>query len=320
MPAWAAKIGLEVLRNPDRGIKWLFLGMMILLTAILMLCLPFFFLFIPAAEPNQFQYYMNAATRIQSETGQAVSWQEMMAIDAFMFKQDFSQSSAGHAYSFHRDLFIREEIREYSCSSTDENGNETSSTCYETVYIKRSLDEAMDRLGLSADDREYVKNYMQIQLTDEDIDPSLGIGPPTSTQPGNVTPVIGQFIWPSNYYRLTSGFGGRIDPVTGIPGENHGGIDIAAPIGSEVRAAMSGVVTFARFTETGGNIVTIDHRNGYATRYLHLDRLLVTVGDEVQQNSVIALSGNTGSRTTGAHLHFEIHQNGVKVDPMLFYR
>jgi murein DD-endopeptidase MepM/ murein hydrolase activator NlpD len=322
MPAWAIKIGLQIAQDPDKAIKFMFIGLMIVVVLFMALTLPFFFLFLPATEPEKYDEYKQAAIRIANDTqGQMINWQEMIALDAFLLKQDFTQSNPSHIYSFFKDAFIwKEEIRRsYDCSYTDENGNEVQSSCTETVivYHKRSLDEVMDRLSLSDDDKENVRNYLVINLDDMD---DLGPQDPTDIPPGNYTPVLNIFTWPCDVYRLTSGFGGRVDPVTGIPGENHGGIDIGAPNGTEVRATMSGVVIFSQYTDSGGNIVAIDHQNGYVTRYLHLSQLLVAVGDEVNQNDAIALSGNTGRRTTGAHLHYEIHENGVKKDPLLFYQ
>ncbi|GAA1689209.1 hypothetical protein GCM10009745_37710 [Kribbella yunnanensis] len=81
--------------------------------------------------------------------------------------------------------------------------------------------------------------------------------------------------------------------------------------GTTVLAAAAGRVSVSTFVADAGNMIVIDHADGWQTRYLHLDRRDVAVGNEVAQGAPIGLVGNTGSATTGAHLHFEEKQNGV---------
>lgn len=98
-------------------------------------------------------------------------------------------------------------------------------------------------------------------------------------------------------------------------GVEHPGIDIAIPVGSYVRAAGAGTVVEVGDDEIYGNFVILDHPTGYRTRYAHASVLLVTEGLTVRRNEVIALSGSTG-RSTAPHLHFEILQDGLPVDPL----
>ena len=114
--------------------------------------------------------------------------------------------------------------------------------------------------------------------------------------------------------RYTSGFGKRRHPVTGEISV-HGGLDIAAAIGSRVGAAAAGTVILASY-DVGhyGVAVFIDHHNGYITHYGHLSKINVNVGQKVKAGDIIARSGATG-RVTGPHLHFTIKKNGVAVDP-----
>ena len=124
-------------------------------------------------------------------------------------------------------------------------------------------------------------------------------------------------IWPSKGV-ITSPFGSRVDPVTGAIGAFHEGIDIADDYGSQIVATAAGVVTFAGYTDGGyGNLVEIDHGNGFVTRYGHNSAVLVTVGMSVKQGQTIALMGSTG-KSTGAHVHYEVRLNGAPVDPMIF--
>ena len=119
----------------------------------------------------------------------------------------------------------------------------------------------------------------------------------------------GKYIWPlAGGYRLSSHFGRRW-------GRRHAGIDLATPSGNDVMAADGGIVTRAGYFGGYGNCVDIDHQNGQSTRYGHLSSILVSPGDEVYEGQHIAESGNTG-RSTGAHLHFEIHINGSPQNPL----
>jgi len=113
---------------------------------------------------------------------------------------------------------------------------------------------------------------------------------------------------------ISSPFGRRIDPFTGKLAW-HQGIDFATgKTGVEVLAVASGVVTFSGEKQGYGNMVKINHGNGYETLYAHDEKLLVKPGDIVKKGQVIALSGNSG-RSTGPHVHFEVHKNGRVVDP-----
>ena len=128
----------------------------------------------------------------------------------------------------------------------------------------------------------------------------------------------GEFVWPSDSStRVTSGFGPRPSPG-GIGSTNHRGIDIGAAHGTNVLAAASGVVVMSRWNGGFGNVVQINHGNGYHTLYAHNSVNLVREGDTVVQGQVIALVGSTGN-STGPHIHFEIIRNGVHVDPMIYF-
>ena len=115
---------------------------------------------------------------------------------------------------------------------------------------------------------------------------------------------------------ITSGFGGRADPFGG-GSQFHKGIDFEADVGDPVLAVADGVVSYSGVRSGYGNVVEVDHGNGYVTRYAHNSRLTRSVGDLVRSGQEIAKAGSSG-RSTGAHVHFEVWQDGVVVNPRKF--
>lgn len=130
--------------------------------------------------------------------------------------------------------------------------------------------------------------------------------------------VGGELEWPlPGHYRITSDFGGRSDPITGV-WSNHGGTDIAAPNGTKIISANDGVVIFAGWHNSYGNYIIVDHGGGIATLYAHCSKLLASEGQAVLRGDPIALVGSTGY-STGNHLHYEVRVNGVRKNPMSYY-
>lgn len=117
---------------------------------------------------------------------------------------------------------------------------------------------------------------------------------------------------------VSSRYGKRADPFTGRLA-HHAGIDMAGKLGSDVIATAAGVVTWSGPRYGYGNMVELNHGNGYVTRYAHNLENVVAVGDKVEQGSVVAKMGTSG-RSTGPHVHFEVIVNGRNVDPMRYLR
>lgn len=115
---------------------------------------------------------------------------------------------------------------------------------------------------------------------------------------------------------LGSGFGWRVDPISGN-GALHTGLDFQAPPGTPILAAAGGVVLTQEYHPAYGNLVEIDHGNALVTRYAHASRVLVRAGEVVRRGQHIADVGSTG-RSTGPHLHFEVLVGGVPQDPQRF--
>lgn len=126
---------------------------------------------------------------------------------------------------------------------------------------------------------------------------------------------LGSPVSSSDYNRISDGFGYRMHPILKQV-LFHDGVDISAPIGSDVFATGNGIVKNTYTSDIGyGNRIVINHGNGHTTVYAHLDKILVSRGDYVEKGDIIGTIGNTG-RSTGPHLHYEILVNNKPVDPI----
>lgn len=136
----------------------------------------------------------------------------------------------------------------------------------------------------------------------------------TDTPPANNTGTgkTGTLVKPVDSI-VTSEYGMRTHPITGER-KLHEGIDLRAPEGTPIKAAQGGKVSYAKWMNGYGNVIFIDHPDGTQTRYAHLSKIDVKVGQMVDIGAYIAKSGNTG-KSKGAHLHFEVRENGVAKNP-----
>ena len=116
----------------------------------------------------------------------------------------------------------------------------------------------------------------------------------------------------------SSGYGYRLDPVSGKPAL-HRGVDFRAEVGTPIYSMADGVVSYSGANGDYGNLVEIDHGAGYRTRYAHNESNLVAVGERINKNQMIATLGSTG-KSTGAHVHLEVRYRGRAVDPGIFIR
>lgn len=115
---------------------------------------------------------------------------------------------------------------------------------------------------------------------------------------------------------VVSAFGNRIDPINGKE-SFHAGMDFDSPLGHNVYSTAAGVVSRVLWSETYGNYAEIDHRNGYVTRYAHLQKYVLSAGDQVKRGQLVGYVGDTG-RSTGPHLHYEVHFQGMPINPAQF--
>ncbi len=169
----------------------------------------------------------------------------------------------------------------------------------ESHYNKPELLEVIDRLALQIDSREQQLDLLDSLLSNRTIhDESFLAGLPARKG------------W------LSSRFGRRTDPFTGKAAW-HNGIDYAGKRGSDIISVASGVVVWSGDRSGYGQMVEINHGNGYVTRYAHNQESVVKVGDVVSRGQTIAKMGSSG-RSTGPHVHFEILKNGKAQDPVKY--
>ena len=128
---------------------------------------------------------------------------------------------------------------------------------------------------------------------------------PTETTAPIVKPVSGSY---------TSYFGYRTNPITGN-NTFHTGIDIAAAQGTKIKAAYPGTVRKTGEDSRSGKYIYLTHSNGFETLYCHCSKILAEEGAVIRQGETVALVGSTGW-STGPHLHFEVHKNGTRLDPL----
>lgn len=164
---------------------------------------------------------------------------------------------------------------------------------------KAELDEGMATLGQQFQASGEQLSVLESLLFNRQLD--------MNAVPGR-EPIAGSYI--------TSGFGGRADPFNGGHA-NHKGLDFKANVGDPVLAVADGVVSYSGVRSGYGNVIEVDHGNGYVTRYAHNSRLTHKVGELVRAGQEIAKAGSTG-RSTGAHVHFEVWENGRVVNPRNF--
>jgi murein DD-endopeptidase MepM/ murein hydrolase activator NlpD len=166
-------------------------------------------------------------------------------------------------------------------------------------FVRPELQAALDEFQSQLDDRQRQLEVLERLVMNKELKAQLSpAGQPITKG------------WISSYY------GKRADPFTGH-NEIHKGMDFAGAKGSDITATAAGVVSWAGPRSGYGNLIEINHGNGYSTRYGHCETLLVQVGDKVEPGQKIALMGSTG-RSTGPHVHYEVLKNGHQINPKRF--
>ncbi|MBR0348022.1 MAG: peptidoglycan DD-metalloendopeptidase family protein [Clostridia bacterium] len=206
--------------------------------------------------------------------------------------------------------------------TTDENGNSIKTTTYVTkkVLTVSILQLSVDEISALYNFNDEQKALLEELMSDEysDLWGDLLGASGQIIQSGSSYVGIGMFTWPfESTQTITSRFGTRVDPISGEV-KTHGGTDIAAPLGTPILAAADGTVVTATWHNSYGYYVKIKHDDTYSTLYAHCSALHVSAGQTVKQGQVIADCGSTGY-STGPHCHFEVIQNGVRVDALSFF-
>ena len=207
----------------------------------------------------------------------------------------------------------------------EDNKAQSESAKAELVSKKSELDkQRADAIALvnqiNANEDEYQATLDELDKEEESIQAKIvalskklaaeqaAQGKPSKSNPGG-------YIWPVDSRYITSTMGGRASPG-GIGSTNHKGTDIGR-VGytSPIYASKSGTVIVSQYSSSYGNYVVISHGSGNTTLYGHMSSRKVEVGQYVNQGDVIGITGSTG-HSTGPHLHFEITENGVRVNPL----
>ena len=180
------------------------------------------------------------------------------------------------------------------------------------VEVDKLVDQETAALKVAEDDKaEVQKQYNELRAEQIRI-------AALAAAAGNQGPVdpqaTGPLSWPLPGHAAGGGVGWRVHPVYGYR-SCHTGVDSGAPRGTPIHAAAAGVVLSTTVSRAYGNMTLIDHGGGMVTMYAHQSRFAVSPGDAVDDQEVIGYVGSTGF-STGPHLHFEVHLNGVPYNPM----
>ena len=170
---------------------------------------------------------------------------------------------------------------------------------------------------IESNESEYQSTLDAIEAEEESIQKKIvQLSQQLAAQNGSSSSAaLGGYIWPVSSRRITSPFGNR---NTGIAGAstNHKGVDIGGVYyTSQVHAAKAGTVIISTYSSSYGNYVVVSHGSGNTTLYAHMSSRSVSVGDYVNQGDVLGITGSTGI-SSGPHLHFEITENGTRVNPL----
>ncbi|HOE57529.1 MAG TPA: peptidoglycan DD-metalloendopeptidase family protein [Bacillota bacterium] len=220
------------------------------------------------------------------------------------------------------DMNLLNDMKVYR-DSVEDKRNQLESELAEKERIKKQIADKKQQVEMTKQDREktlkeIISDLKELERQEDKLlAQSKEIEKKIVALQSSQKYIGGALAWPSpGYYKITSSFGNRTHPILRKK-KMHTGIDIAVPKGTDIIAANTGKVIYSGYYGGYGNTVIIDHGGKISTLYAHNSKLLVSVGDEVTKDKVIAKSGSTGL-STGPHLHFEVRENGSPVDPMKY--
>lgn len=191
------------------------------------------------------------------------------------------------------------DLSEFNLASLPAIGGPSTETAEVSITSDLDVLKQIDAMLLTLDDKTQQLEALESILLNHGVyEESFISGRPISSG------------WLSSYYGI------RKDPFNGLP-TMHKGLDFAGKYGSPVVATGAGIVTWADDRYGYGNLVEVDHGDGFVTRYGHNETLHVRIGDVVTKGQKIAAMGSTG-RSTGPHVHYEVLHNGKHVDPLKY--
>lgn len=285
-----------------------------------------------AEEREEAQYELFCSrVRSMEEQGTVSYWSVLFKADSFtdlLSRLDFVNEIMDYDQRVIQDLQdLQQEITEKK-ESLEDSRRESEAAKAKLVSEKSTLDkQRADAVALvneiNANEAEYQSTLDAIDAEEEaiqarivELSRQLAAQQAASGQTTS-NAALGGYIWPVSSRRITSPFGNR---NTGIAGAstNHKGVDIGGVYySSEVHAAKSGTVIVSQYSSSYGNYVVVSHGSGNTTLYAHMSSRSVSVGQWVDQGDVLGITGSTGI-SSGPHLHFEITENGVRVDPLQY--
>ena len=298
--------------------------------------------FISAQVPAEYRQYIedmrNRFSALDGAVSEITPQIESGSVDAIRMKAIFYSLYFGaenlqmdkNDYRKFADAFVKYEKR--TRTVTDKDGKETEETYAVAVPISdlneiyTNLERALSRTITEENKVNTAQIYSRViyghslpeneNIGEDEWKKGVGTDEPYTGR-GNFASPLGAS-WRS---MVTSEFGWRPNPFGGSGGEGHSGLDLGAPKGTPIHAARDGVVSSVVDSGSSGYgyHVVIDHGDGMVTLYGHCSKVYVRSGQAVKQGDVIAAVGSTG-RSTGNHLHFEIHVNGKAVNPRNYLR
>ncbi|MHA7966437.1 peptidoglycan DD-metalloendopeptidase family protein [Paenibacillus sp. CAU 1782] len=214
------------------------------------------------------------------------------------------------------------DIAELEAQLKDIAGIESSEVQISSALTEESGGQGGEEFPLPQMEQEHlakqtIEDFSALSQLMEELKPSLEKTKEAMLQYQHIQDIT-PTIWPADSRKITSTFGVRRDPFTGRT-SLHSGLDLGGSRGDPIYAAADGVITLSENTYPQGNNIIVDHGRGIKTRYLHLNKRLVEVGDTVTKGQQIGELGNTG-RSTGPHLHYEVFVNGTNVNPMPYLK
>lgn len=279
-----------------------------------------------AKEAEQYDLFCRRVRAMEEDGGKLSYWSVLFNATSFT---DLLTRLSDANEVMEADQQVIDELEQLQAEIEEKKSNlETART--ETVTLKNNLDSQKAELDqeraeanalaqeIESNAAEYQSTLDAIEAEEEAIQKKIvQLSQQLAAQNGgsSSSAALGGYIWPVSSRKINSPFGPR---NTGIAGAstNHKGVDIGGVYySSQVHAAKAGTVIISQYSSSYGNYVVISHGSGNTTLYAHMSSRSVSVGQTVAQGAVIGITGSTGI-SSGPHLHFEITENGVRVNPL----